>query len=96
VPVFLVRDVAGVGILKPFPKYAGIRVLVHTNDHPPSHVHVEIPPGRDFTRLTWPNLQPLPGDPSLTVKQRRSLDEYLSKYREQIDQKVQEVFQCTV
>lgn len=93
VPAFLVPDVPDIAILRPFPKYAGIRILVHTNDHPPPHIHVEIPPGRDFTRLMWPTLQPLPGDPSLTGKQRKSFDEYLSKYREQIDQKVQQVYQ---
>jgi hypothetical protein len=94
-PTYLVRDVASVGVLRPFPKYAGIRILVHTNDHPPPHIHVEIPPGRDFTRLEWPALQPLPGDSSLTGKQRKSFDEYLSKYREQIDQKVQQVYQSS-
>lgn len=91
-PTFLVRDVPGVGVLRPFPKYAGIRILVHTNDHPPPHIHVEIPPGRDFTRLEWPALQPLGGDSVLSGSQRKSLDEYLSKYREQIDQRIRQVY----
>lgn len=93
VPTFLVPDVRGVGVLRPFPKHAGIRILVHTNDHPPPHVHVEIPPGHDFTRLQWPVLQPLEGDSSLSGRQQKSLDKYLSKYREQIDHKIKQVYQ---
>lgn len=92
VPTYLVHDAPGVALLRPFPEYAGIRILVHTSDHPPPHIHVEIPPGRDFTRLQWPALQPLPGDSSLTGKQRKSLNEYLSKYKEKIDQKVRQVY----
>ncbi len=91
-PTYLVGDVPGVGVLRPFPKYEGLRVLVHTNDHPPPHIHVEIPPGRDFTRLEWPALQPLPGDPELSGKQRKSLDKHVSKYSDQIDQKIRRVY----
>ncbi|RIH84287.1 hypothetical protein Mrose_02718 [Calidithermus roseus] len=91
-PVFLVQDIATIGVLRPFPKFAGLRVLVHTRDHPPPHIHVEIPPGRDLTRLEWPSLQPLPGDPVLSGSQRESLNRYLSRYREEIDQKIRQVY----
>lgn len=92
VPIRIVLDVAGVGVLRPFLKYAGMRILVHANDHPPPHLHVEMPPGRDFTRLEWPALQPLPGAPALSVSQRKAVDKYLSRYGEQIDKKIRQVY----
>lgn len=91
-PTLLVRDAPSVGVLRPFPKYAGMRILVHTHDHPPPHIHVEVPPGRDLTRLTWPTLEPIPGDSPLSRQQRTSLDDYLAKYGEEIDQKVRKVY----
>ncbi len=93
-PTYVVLDVAGVGVLKPFPKYAGVRMFVHSNDHPPPHVHVEIPPGREVTRLEWPGLKPLPGDAVLSGSQRKNVEEYVLKYRAQIDEKIQQVYSC--
>jgi hypothetical protein len=90
-PLRVVLDAPGVGLLKPFPKYRGLRVLVHINDHPPPHIHVESPPGLSFTRLEWPTLRPLRGDPALSKRQRKDLDSYLSEYRAEIDQKIRQV-----
>lgn len=92
VPLHLVADVPALKILKPFPKYEGIQVLVHTNDHPPPHMHVQIPPGTDHTRLTWPELEPLKNDPSLSKAEQRKLDSYIEKYGEGIDTKIKTVY----
>lgn len=94
-PIRLIADVKGIGVLKPFVKYKGLRVLVHVNDHQPPHIHLEIPPGRDFTTLKWPTLNPLPGDPELSVSQERLLNKYLDKYGDRIDKKVRTVYQLT-
>jgi hypothetical protein len=90
-PIRVVLDAPGVGVLKPFPKDMGLRVLVHSNDHPPPHIHVESPPGTPFTRLEWSTLRPLPGDRALSGRQQKDLDHYLSKYGTQIDQRVRQV-----
>jgi hypothetical protein len=92
VPLRLVTDVGALRILKPFPKYEGMQVLVHTNDHPPPHMHVQIPPGTDYTRLTWPELEPLKNDPSLSKAEHRKLDLYIDKYEEGIEAKIQTVY----
>ena len=86
---YLIADLPGLFIFKPFPKYAGIRIYVHTrNEHPPPHMHVEIPPGRDFTCLEWPSLKALSGFPSLSGRQRRSLDLYFARYGADIVKKI--------
>jgi hypothetical protein len=91
-PVYMVLDVSLASTLKPFPKAHGMRVLVHTRDHPPPHIHIEIPPGRAFTRYEWPVLQPLKGDASLSSVERRSLDAYIEEYGPEIDRKVRTVY----
>lgn len=91
-PTYLVIDVPNIGILRPFPKYMGLRVLVHSNEHPPPHIHIELPPGREYTRLEWPNLKPLPGDPPLSCHEQKSLEKYLMRYRREIDKVVRNVF----
>jgi hypothetical protein len=91
-PIYMVCDTAGVGALKPFPKYLGIRILVHTNDHPPPHVHVQISDGRAVTRLQWPSLQPVKGDPTLSTVERSTVDSYLQRYGAEIGERVQRVY----
>src|SRR5262245_4986883 len=91
-PVRVVLDVSLASILKPFPKAHGMRVLVHTRDHPPPHIHIQVPPGKDFARYRWPNLEPLNGEPKLSADQRRGLDAYLADYGGEIDAKVQAVY----
>jgi hypothetical protein len=86
-PTYVVLDVSGVGVLRPFPKYLGIRVKVHTHDHPPPHIHVEIPPGKLFSKLEWRCLKPLPGQPSLTGQQKKDLARYLEKYGADIEKR---------
>lgn len=91
-PINMVLDASLASVLKPLPKAHGMRVLVHTRDHPPPHIHIEIPPGRAFTRYRWPKLQPLNGDPDLSSDRRKDLDAYLADYGREIDAKVRAVY----
>jgi hypothetical protein len=67
-PIYRICDVdlPWLDRLKPFPKKYGLRVEVHTREHPPPHIHIECPPGKDKTRYEWPTLKPLKGDPWLS------------------------------
>jgi hypothetical protein len=94
VPTRLVLDTR-VGILKPFPKYAGMRVVVHTNDHPPPHFHIERPPGHDVTKYLWPELTPYPGNRQLSSSEEKDLRAYVEKYGEGVGEKVQSVYQSS-
>ena len=95
-PVFVVLDEKYFDVLRPFPKYAGVQVRVHTHDHPPPHIHVEIPPGHQITRLKWPELTPLEGNSPLSNRQRKSLDKYLSRYKNVINEKIQQIYHPAV
>ena len=81
-----------VGMLKRFPKFFGMRVVVHTNEHPPPHFHVERPPGTPVTRYRWPELTPYPEDPPLSNSEEKELRKYVKRYGEGIDKKVRSVF----
>jgi hypothetical protein len=87
VPTRLVVD-TGLGILKPFPKFGGMRIVVHTAEHPPAHIHIERPPGNVVTRLIWPDLSPYPGDKPLNRSAQKDLKRYLDRYRDEIGAKV--------
>ncbi len=89
-PIYLVLDVSLAKILKAFPKKDGMRVLVHTRDHPPPHIHIEAP--RCETRYIWPELRPLEGDPELSSRERGILDSYLERLGSEIDAKVRSVY----
>lgn len=91
-PIRVVLDVSLVSVLKPFPKAHGMRVWVHTRDHPPPHIHIEMPPGRDLTRYKWPSLEPMGRDIKLSSDERRGLDAYLADYGREIDEKVRAVY----
>jgi hypothetical protein len=95
-PIYMMRDTTAVGVLKPFPKYLGIKILVHSNDHPPPHVHLETADRRPITRLQWPSLQPVKGDPPLSSSQKRDLESYLQSYGAEIGERVQRVYGATV
>jgi hypothetical protein len=81
-----------IGVAKPFPKSAGMRVLVHTRDHPPPHFHLQAPPDRDRGRFRWPDLEPV-GAPRLTGSERKRLDRYLGKFGEEIGRRIAEVYE---
>lgn len=92
VPTRLVIDTGSLGVLKAFPKLAGMRILVHTNDHPPPHIHIEKPPGHPITRYVWPDLTPVPGDPLLSNSVEKDLSIYIKKHSGKIGRKVRSVY----
>ena len=91
-PIYFVPDVGVVTFLKPFPKYGGVRVVVHTNDHPPPHVHLQTSEGVDITRLGWPSREPLPDNLPLSRAQRKAVKSYIDKYGREIDERVRQVY----
>jgi hypothetical protein len=92
VPTFMLHDVAAVRTFKPFPKYLGIRIVVHTNDHPPPHVHLQNSAGYHIARLHWPNLEPLKGERPLSSSERSTLTSYLERYGSDVSERVQRVY----
>lgn len=94
VPVNVVVE-PGIGpnLLRPFPKYNGVVVKVHSREHPPPHIHVEMPPGKEVTRCEWPSLEPVEGDAQLSQKQRGRLREYLQKFGGKICERLRSVYQ---
>ena len=91
VPTRLFVD-AEVGIFKPLPKEDGMRVLIHTREHPPPHFHVELD-GRVVTKYLWPELTPYPGQPPLSNSEMKTLRRYVEKRRDKIDEKIRKVAQ---
>ncbi len=91
-PVYFVLDVSKVRVSKAFPKWNGMQVQVFSNDHPPPHIHLYMPPESLFTRLEWPTLQPLEGDRELSAKQRRKLSEYIAKNETKIDLDIRKTY----
>ena len=69
-----------------------MRVLVHTHDHPPPHIHIQLPPGCDYSRYEWPALEPLKRNPALTGRQRKALSRYVDEYGAEIDKLVREAY----
>jgi hypothetical protein len=88
VPTYLVLDrpAPWLRMARKLPKFEGIQVEVHTNDHAPPHIHVFDPPGTEFGHgYTWPELEPVrPGQPQLGNKQRKRLDAYLRRHGKQV------------
>jgi len=81
------------GILHPFPKDFGMQIFVHSNDHPPPHIHIARPPGsRKTIRYRWEPLVPLKGEPRLPGPGEKSLHQYVAKYRDQIEGKIRAVY----
>ena len=83
----------GPNLLRPFPKYKGVLVKTHSRDHPPPHIHVEIPPGEEKTKIEWPSLEPLKGTPQLSSDDRAKLREYLQKFGKEICERLRSVYQ---
>lgn len=94
VPTKLVNDqkYSFIRVARRFPPQNGIQVHVHTNDHRPPHIHIDIPPGKAITRYAWPGLTPLPGDPTLSRSEKKRLDDYVSNYRIDIQNKIGKVY----
>jgi hypothetical protein len=93
-PVTHVNDLdlgsSAVSLLRPFPKAFGLQVLVHSNDHPPPHVHILL--DGKVARYRWPQLVPLVKNISLSRRALKNLHSYLAKWGPQIDQRVRDVY----
>ena len=91
-PVTRFHDLSrgNVSILRPFPKAHGLQVLVHTNDHPPAHIHIRAN-GLE-TRYEWKTLKPLKGDAQLSNSAEKSLQRYLEMHRADIHRKLVKVY----
>jgi hypothetical protein len=96
VPTRILLDLSSIRILKPFRKFDGMRVVVHTNDHPPPHFHIERPPGTDVTRYLWPDLKPYPGDKELSGSEEKNLRSYVDRFGRKIGQKICTVYRQTL
>jgi hypothetical protein len=94
VPVRLVDDLASspVSLVRPFAKAYGIQVLVHTNDHPPPHVHILLLKDQSETRYLWPEYSPLKGEKALAGGAKKALSEYLRDYGQLIGDRVRAVY----
>jgi hypothetical protein len=91
-PVRVVGDITWLRTARRFPKFRGLVVAVHSNDHPPPHIHIQHPPGADFTRYEWPALQPLKGDPKLSGRAAKDLDAYVQTYGGGIRKRLEAVY----
>jgi hypothetical protein len=82
----------GVTVLRPFPKAHGVQVFVHSNDHPPPHIHVQVLSGGEETRYSWPGLVPLENDKPLPGAAQKGLSRYVDLHGSKIDARVQAVY----
>ena len=62
-------------------------------EHGSPHIHVEFLGSAKRVRLGWPSLEPLPGEPTLSVPEHKDVRDYMATHHDQIDRKVQKVFQ---
>jgi hypothetical protein len=94
IPIIRIADQqsSNASVLRPFPKQFGIQVMVHTNDHPPPHIHIRTLSDCLETRYTWPQLSPLKGDRILPARNKGSLDDYVKAHGEEIEDKVRRVY----
>lgn len=90
IPTYMVRSTA-VGLLRPFPKFAGMKLEVHTNDHLPPHFHVQQPIGRDRGSFVWALHTPVRSVP-LSPAERANVSSYLQRYGEAIRAKLAIVY----
>ena len=95
IPTYIVFDIdlPWLYFIKQLPAYNGIKVEVHTREHPPAHIHIDMPIGKFKTKYEWPKLQPVKGFSLLSRMERRRLDQYIEKYRYKIDKEVKKKFE---
>jgi len=84
--------VTGVSVLRPFPKAHGVQVRVHSNDHPPPHIHVIPLSGGEETRYSWPGLKPLTGNQPLPGAAAKGLSKYIEAHGPEIKARVRAVY----
>jgi hypothetical protein len=92
IPIRIVGAPRWLRVAKLFPKYSNMRVEVHSNDHPPPHIHIKRPPEKEYTCYKWPEREPLQGFPRLSAKAQKEFEQYLERYGPQIDERVKRVF----
>lgn len=83
---------SGIDILRPFPPDNGMQVAVHTRDHPPPHIHIDMPVGRPRGSFEWPSLRPIRATLPLSRAEQGRVDQYISSYGQQIEKKVRSVY----
>jgi hypothetical protein len=83
-------------ILRPFPKQFGIQVLVHSNDHPPPHIHIQMPPGGSETKYIWPDLIPMKNENPLSAGGEKNLEHYLKLHEAEIEERIRRVYGTTL
>lgn len=89
---YYVNDIPDLGFdfLREFPKYNGIQITVHSNDHAPAHFHIQKPPGTEFTKYKWIPLEPY--DETYSRINNKILKAYLDRYGHAIKQRLIDVF----
>ncbi len=94
IPTQLINDIGtkDVGIVKPFPNEFGMQVIIHSNDHPPPHIHIQQRQGGHETRYVWPQLIPYRGDSKLSASGEKALQKYMTKYGTEIQKKVDQIY----
>jgi hypothetical protein len=94
VPVKTVDDLAPdeASIWRPFPKYRELEVIVHSNEHPPPHIHVRALSDERWVRYDWPRLALLDHDQSLSSSDYKKLEEYCERYCNEITDRISKVF----
>jgi hypothetical protein len=98
-PTYLVLDATRrlLRVGKPFPKSLGLQVIVHTQDHPPPHIHVQDLNRRgEDVRYLWPSLEPYSPDKRLSSQSEKNLKDYVSQYYLAISARVQATYAVAV
>jgi hypothetical protein len=85
-----------VSVLRPFRKDFGIQVLVHSNDHPPPHIHIQMPPGGAETKYIWPDMVPMKNAERLPSGGEKKLERYLESYQTEIEERLHQVYGTTL
>jgi hypothetical protein len=94
VPAKRINDLppSHVSVLRPLPKKFGIQILVHSNDHAPPHIHIQMPPGGAETKYIWPDLVPVKNQKPLPSGGEKSLRRYLESHRAEVEERLRRVY----
>jgi len=99
-PTFVVIDIPNkfVQVRKPFPKSMALEVSVHTDDHPPPHIHVrdsqsEKGHGR---KISWSSLKIYAPGERFSSSLEKNLNFYVSQYYLAIAARVQATYRETL
>jgi hypothetical protein len=91
--IVVVNDLGSTAtVTRELPAEDGIGVRVHSNDHPPPHIHVLIKQSKIETRYLWPSLSPYPGDEPLPGQFSKKFLKYSEKHQDRIQALMQQKF----